>query len=143
VKVAEIEALTADALPAHPKAGAAQVWPNLAALGHKPSIGWQFFAYILLTAGEILASIPVLEFAYTQAPKKIKSFVMSLYLLAISLGNLFSWAVNLVVENSDGSTKLPGASYYWFFAAAMVVTLVLYIPVAKKFPVREYIQDEA
>ncbi len=111
--------------------------------GNKPSIGWQFFAYILLTAGEILTSIPVLEFAYTQAPKKLKTFVMSLYLLAISLGNVFSALVNEVIQNPDGTSKLPGASYYWFFAIAMLVTLALYIPVAKLFPVREYIQDEA
>ncbi len=112
------------------------------AKGASPSIGWQFFAYVLLTAGEILASIPVLEFAYTQAPKKLKTFVMSLYLLAISLGNVFSALVNHFIQNADGSSKLPGASYYWFFAGAMLVTLVLYIPVAMLYPVKEYIQDE-
>ncbi|MDI6451145.1 POT family MFS transporter [Anaerobaca lacustris] len=112
------------------------------AKGASPSIGWQFFAYVLLTAGEILASIPVLEFAYTQAPKKLKTFVMSLYLLAISLGNVFSALVNHFIQNEDGSSKLPGASYYWFFAGAMLVTLVLYIPVAMLYPVKEYIQDE-
>jgi POT family proton-dependent oligopeptide transporter len=113
------------------------------AKGASPSIGWQFFAYVLLTAGEVLASIPVLEFAYTQAPKKMKTFVMSLYLLSISLGNVFSALVNHFIQNKDGSSKLPGASYYWFFAIAMLVTLALYIPVAMLFPVREYIQDEA
>ncbi len=143
VKVAEIEVLTTDAAPAGSKAQTQQIWPNVAALGYRPSIGWQFFAYVLLTAGEILASISVLEFAYTQAPKKVKSFVMSLYLLSISLGNVFSAVVNHFIQNADGSTKLPGASYYWFFAIAMVVTLALYIPVAKRFPVKEYIQDEA
>ncbi len=111
--------------------------------GGKPSIGWQFFAYLLLTAGEILASIAVLEFSYTQAPKKVKTLVMSLYLLSISLGNWFSAAVNYFIQNEDGTSKLPGASYYWFFAIAMLVTLVLYIPVARFFPVKEYIQDEA
>jgi len=111
--------------------------------GVKPSIGWQFFAYVFLTAGEILASIAVLEFSYTQAPKKVKTFVMSLYLLSISLGNVFSAAVNHFIQNEDGSSKLPGASYYWFFAIAMLVTLALYIPVAMRFPVQEYIQDEA
>jgi len=51
--------------------------------------------------------------------------------------------VNHFIQNEDGSSKLPGASYYWFFAIAMLVTLALYIPVAMRFPVREYIQDEA
>ena len=110
--------------------------------GAKPSVGWQFFAYLFLTAGEILTSIAVLEFSYTQAPKKLKTFVMSLYLLSISLGNFFSAAVNHFIQNEDGSSKLPGASYYWFFAIAMLVTLALYIPVAMRFPVKEHIQDE-
>lgn len=143
VKVAEIEVLTTAPLPTGARPITRRTWPNVAALGYRPSVGWQFFAYILLTAGEILASIPVLEFAYTQAPKKVKSFVMSLYLLAISLGNVFSAVVNHFIQRADGSTKLPGASYYWFFGGAMLVTLVLYIPVARRFPVREYIQDEA
>jgi POT family proton-dependent oligopeptide transporter len=68
---------------------------------------------------------------------------MGLYLLGISLGNIFSAIVNHFIQNEDGSTKLPGASYYWFFAVAMLITLVLYIPVAMRFPVKEYIQDEA
>ncbi len=36
----------------------------------------------------------------------------------------------MVIENPDGTSKLPGASYYWFFAIAMLVTSVLFIPVA-------------
>lgn len=142
VKVAEIEVLTDQPAPTASVA-TAQIWPNVAGLGYRPSVGWQFFAYVLLTAGEILASIPVLEFSYTQAPKKAKSFVMGLYLLSISLGNVFAAIVNHFIQNPDGSTKLPGASYYWFFAIAMLVTLALYIPVAMRFPVREEIQDEA
>lgn len=142
VKIAEIQVDTIEAAPAEGKPLVAELWPNVAALGHRPSIGWQFFAYIILTAGEILASIAVLEFSYTQAPKKIKTLVMGLYLLSISLGNVFSALVNRFIQNADGSTKLPGASYYWFFAIAMLVTFALYIPVAMFFPVKEYIQDE-
>jgi POT family proton-dependent oligopeptide transporter len=88
-------------------------------------------------------SITVLEFAYTQAPKKIKSLIQALYLLSISLGNIFSAVVNHVIENPDGTSKLPGAKYYWFFAFAMLATAVLFIPVARWYKPREYIQDEA
>jgi len=111
--------------------------------GQQPSIGWQFFAYIFLTAGEILVSIPALEFAYTQAPKKMKSLIQSINLLSIALGNIFSALVNHVIENPDGTSKLPGASYYVFFAIAMMVTTLLFIPVARRYKQREYIQDES
>ena len=111
--------------------------------GVKPSIGWQFLAYVILTAAEVMVSITCLEFSYTQAPKKIKSFIMAAYLLSVSLGNAFTSVVNKIIENKDGTSKLPGASYYWFFTVAMVVTAILFIPVAQRYRVKNYIQDEA
>jgi len=111
--------------------------------GAKPSIAWQFLAYIILTAAEIMVSITCLEFSYTQAPKKMKSFIMALFLLSISLGNAFTAVVNKVIQNPDGSSKLPGANYYWFFTIAMLVTAALFIPVAMRYRAQSYIQDEA
>ncbi len=110
--------------------------------GGQPSIGWQFFAYIFLTGAEVMVSITALEFAYTQAPRKMKSMIQSVNLLSISLGNIFAAVVNNVIKNDDGTSKLPGASYYWFFAIAMLVTAVLFIPVAARYKVKDYIQDE-
>jgi len=110
--------------------------------GGQPSIGWQFFAYIFLTGAEVMVSITALEFAYTQAPRKMKSLIQSVELLSISLGNAFAAVVNNVIKNEDGTSKLPGASYYWFFAIAMLVTAVIFIPVARWYKPKEYIQDE-
>lgn len=111
--------------------------------GGRPSIGWQFFAYIFLTAAEIMVSVTALEFAYTQAPNKMKSLIQAINLLSISLGNFIAAGVNMAIENADGTTKLPGASYYWFFAVAMLVTSFLYIPVALAYKSKEYIQEAA
>jgi len=111
--------------------------------GSKPSIGWQFVAYVILTAAEVMVSITCLEFSYTQAPKKMKSFIMAVFLLSITLGNAFTAAVNYFIENPDGTRKLPGASYYWFFVIAMFVTAVLFVPIAKRYRGKSYIQDEA
>lgn len=143
VKIAEVSVRTNQAIAAESKATAGEVWPNVAALGYKPSVGWQFFAYLILTAAEIMVSITCLEFSYTQAPKKMKSFIMAVYLLSISLGNFFTAAVNAYIQNADGSTRLPGADYYWFFTIAMLVTAVVFIPIARRYPVKNYIQDEA
>jgi POT family proton-dependent oligopeptide transporter len=62
--------------------------------GHVVSVWWQMLAYAILTAGEVLVSITGLEFSYKQAPLTMKSFVMALFYLAISVGNLFTAAVN-------------------------------------------------
>lgn len=58
------------------------------------SVWWQILAYFILTAAEVLVSITALEFSYKQAPLKMKSFIMALFLLSTSVGNLFTAAVN-------------------------------------------------
>ncbi len=111
--------------------------------GGAPSIGWMVLGYALLTSAEILVSITCLDFSYTQAPKRMKSFIMAVFLLSISLGNAFTAIVNAVIENEDGTSKLAGAQYFWFFAGVMFATALLFIPVARRYPVKNYIQDEA
>ncbi len=110
--------------------------------GGKPSVGWQFFAYVILTAAEVMVSITCLEFSYTQAPKKMKSFIMAVFLLSISLGNAFTAVVNAIIVNEDGTSKLPGASYFWFFTIVMLVTAVIFIFAARCYKEKSYIQDE-
>lgn len=112
--------------------------------GETPSVGWQFLAYVILTAAEILVSITCLEFSYTQAPKRMKSLIMGFFLLSVTLGNLFTALVNLVIQNDDGSSKLAGAWYYLFFAGAMLLTAVLFLPYAARYQEKRYIWgDEA
>ena len=112
------------------------------AAGARPSVGWQFVAYIFLTSAEIMVSITALEFSYTQAPKKMKSFIQAIFLMSISLGNAFSAAVNAFIENEDGTSKLSDVGYYLFFILIMLVTAVIFIPVAARYKEKDYIQDE-
>jgi POT family proton-dependent oligopeptide transporter len=111
------------------------------AAGQTPNIGWQIIAYAILTAAEVLVSVTALEFSYTQAPLKIKSFVMSLYLVSVSLGNLVTAGVNMVIENPDGTVSLEGSSYFLFFAGLMFATAVIYVPFAMRFKEHTYIQE--
>ncbi len=108
--------------------------------GHVVSILWQFGAYIILTAAEVMVSITALEYAYTQAPNSMKSFVMSFYLLSVSFGNSIAAVVNLVIQNPDGTSKLAGASYFWFFVALTVVFGVGFIIFARRYKEENYIQ---
>ena len=62
--------------------------------GHTVSAWWQILAYVVLTASEILVSITALEFSYKQAPLRMKSFIMALFLLSTSLGNFMIAGVN-------------------------------------------------
>ncbi len=110
--------------------------------GETVNIVWQLLSYVIITAAEVFVSITCLEFSYTQAPKAMKSFIMALFLMSVSLGNIFVSAVNFFIQNDDGTSKLAGPDYFWFFAAAMLVTAILFVPVAMKYPVKSYIQDE-
>ena len=74
--------------------------------GGRPNIGWQFLAYALLTAAEVMVSIVALEFAYTQSPRSMKSFVMCFYLGAVALGNFFTAGVNHFIQIDSPSATL-------------------------------------
>ena len=107
-----------------------------------PTVGWQLLAYLVITAAEVLVSITCLEFSYTQAPKQMKSLIMSFYLLSVALGNLFTVAVNHFTQDASGNTTLVGASYYWFFTNLMVWTTVLFVLVVIFYKPRAYLQDD-
>jgi POT family proton-dependent oligopeptide transporter len=117
-----------------------EVW---IAAGQTPSIGWQVLAFAIITGAEMLISITLLEFSYTQAPPALKSVVMSLNLMSVSLGNFFTSGVNFFIRDEANNPLLEGADYFLFFAATMFVTAVLFIPVAMRYRERTYLQAEA
>jgi proton-dependent oligopeptide transporter, POT family len=112
--------------------------------GGAPHIGWQVLAYALMTAAEVLVSITGLEFSYTQAPRKMKSLVMGVFLLSITGGNLLTASINGVIaaQKAEGHTFLEGANYYWFFTGLMAVTAVLFVVWSQFYRGRTYIQGE-
>lgn len=71
--------------------------------GRTPNISWQILACALLTAGEVLIAVVSLEFAYTQAPRSMKSLVMCFYLGAVALGNVLVATVNSVIQIPDSA----------------------------------------
>jgi len=97
--------------------------------GKEPHIIWQILAYLILTAAEIMVSITCLEFSYSQSPKKMKSFIMGLFLLSVAFGNLFTAEVNHFMDTREkaGTPFLEGPSYYYFFAGCMAVTAIGFV----------------
>jgi proton-dependent oligopeptide transporter, POT family len=110
--------------------------------GVPPTVWWQLLAFVMLTVAEIMVSITCLEFSYTQAPNKMKSLIMGLFLLSQTVGNLFTACVNFFIKNPDGTSKLPGAEYYWFFTGLMLVTAILFCVYAAFYQEKTYIQDD-
>jgi proton-dependent oligopeptide transporter, POT family len=110
--------------------------------GSIPNIGWQLIAYIVLTSAEVMISITCLEFSYRQAPKTMKSFVMAFYFLSIAIGNLFTSAVNFFIHNADGTSKLAGANYFWFFTILMLITTMLFMRTGSHFQENYHYPDD-
>jgi POT family proton-dependent oligopeptide transporter len=111
--------------------------------GETPHFSWQILAYIIMTAAEVLVSITVLEFSYTQAPRKMKSFIMGIFLFfSMAMGNLFTALVNeyITAQKAAGSTVLQGANYFWFFTVFVGVTTVIFVVWSQFYRGRTYIQ---
>jgi POT family proton-dependent oligopeptide transporter len=73
----------------------------------------------------------------------MKSFIMSLYLLSVSAGNVLTALVNRFTQDASGNSTLAGASYYWFFTYLMLGAAVVYIFVSLFYREKEYLQEAA
>lgn len=97
-----------------------QSWiENAAATGNKIHVLWQFFPYLVMTQAEVMVSITGLEFAYTQAPARMKSTIMGFWLLSVALGNKLVAII----------TKLPDMGllkFFWVFAGLMAMAATIF-----------------
>ena len=111
-----------------------------------PSFGWQFVAIVLITAAEVMIWVPCLEFSYTQAPPELKSFIMSIGLLSISLGNIFTSLINKLRDRSSSdfvNRYLNGANYFWFYTILITVTAFASIVIAATYRGKSYAPAES
>ncbi|MEM6331554.1 MAG: MFS transporter, partial [Planctomycetota bacterium] len=110
--------------------------------GQSPHAWWQVGAYFVLTIGEVLLSVTLLEFFYTQAPKSMKSIILAVYMLSVSLGNAITALVNRFIRADDGEVLLPGSSYYWFFVGLIAVNFLVFLVWSQFYRGQTYIQGD-
>lgn len=125
VDLSPLRKMTAGMFLAVASFAAAGVVQLLVDLGRPPSLAWQVPQYLLLTAAEVLVSVTGLEFSYTQAPRSMRSTIMSIWFLTVFLGNLLTFLVQFV--------KLSGAAYFAFFAALMLAAAFAFRQVARRY----------
>lgn len=112
-----------------------------------PTVWLQILAYFLITIGEILISITGLEYAYTNAPKSMKSTIMSCWLLTVSVANAMVSAVNGAISYKDefGISQrgvlgfMEGATYYWVFLGASIVITLIYFALSPRITEKSYV----
>ena len=118
-----IAALVQQAIEATPVDAGAQV-----------HILWQIFQYIVMTTAEVLVSVTGLEFAYTQAPRAMKSTIMGFWLLGVTGGNV------LVAFLAPIQTVLHLSQFFWLFTALMVAASLVFALMAYFYKGKTYLQ---
>lgn len=113
--------------------GGLQMWMD--ASTDKINVMWQFFPYLVITIAEVMISITGLEFAYTQAPRAMKSSIMSIWLLTVFFGNLITAYVSQVNFFPTAST-----GYFMFFAVLMGVFAGVFWFMGTRYKMKNYME---
>ncbi|MCM2349815.1 MAG: POT family MFS transporter [Bacteriovoracaceae bacterium] len=114
--------------------GGLQLWMDTSA--DKINVMWQFFPYLVITMAEVMISITGLEFAYTQAPRAMKSSIMSIWLLTVFFGNLITAYVSQINFFPIAST-----GYFMFFAILMGLSALTFWYMGTRYKVKNYMEN--
>lgn len=110
-----------------------QVWMD-SSVG-KINVMWQFFPYLVITMAEVMISITGLEFAYTQAPRSMKSSIMSIWMLTVFFGNLITAYVSEI-----NFFPVASAGYFMFFALLMALFAGIFCWIGKNYRTKSYME---
>jgi len=101
--------------------------------GQTVSVVWQFAPWLILTAAEVMVSVTGLEFAYSQAPKEMKSTIMSFWLMTVAFGNLLTAVI------SGLNRFQSGAMEFYFYAGLMVLVAGIFTFMATRYKEHSYL----
>ena len=100
----------------------------------KVSVLWQLIPYFIITTAEVLVSVTGLEFAYTQAPRAMKSTIMGFWLLCVTAGDA-------LVAFLAPLQALSLATFFWTFAGLMALAATAFAGLAARYRGRTYLQE--
>jgi len=92
--------------------------------GDKISIALIIPQYVVITMSEILVSTIGQEWMFTQAPKSMKSTMMSMWFVSVGIGDLLAGALYSALGN------MPQQSFYWLFAFLMAIAACIFVVLA-------------
>lgn len=107
---------------------------GMAANGGQVHVLWQILQYWIMTTAEVLISVTGLEFAYTQAPRSMKSTIMGFWLLCVTFGNV------LVAFLAPMETMLSLSKFFWVFTVLMGVAAAVFALLARTYKGKSYLQ---
>jgi POT family proton-dependent oligopeptide transporter len=105
--------------------------------GEQLSVLWQLLPYAVMTAGEVLISATGLEFAFSVAPMRLKSTIMSFWLLSVAIGNMLAGKVTEFnsTKNAAGETvrRISVSNEMLAYVALMLVVTAVFAAIASRF----------
>jgi POT family proton-dependent oligopeptide transporter len=90
----------------------------------------------VITISEVLVSITGLEFSYTQAPRAMKSTLMSFWLVTVFIGNSMTAIIAKLNQFEAGSV-----GYFMFFAALMGGMALIFTYMTSRYKMRNYMEN--
>lgn len=102
--------------------------------GDKISVLWQLIPFLVITIAEIMISITGLQFAYTQAPRSMKSTIMSMWLLTVFFGNMITAYIAKI-------NVFEGGMFFMFFAGLMGIFAIIFVWIAKNYQMKDYMES--
>lgn len=100
------------------------------------SVLWQFPQYCLLMWAEVLISIPGLKFAFTQAPKSMKSVLTATWFLNNAMGNLI---VVIITEIKPFQLQ---SNEFFLYAGLMLIGIIIFTGISSTYNYREEEESE-
>ena len=101
--------------------------------GTQLHVFWQMIPYVIITLAEVMVSITGLEFAYSQAPKRMKSVIMGFWLFTVTLGNVLVAFLAKIPE-------MRPVMFFWLFAGLMALAAAVFGICASFYRYKDYTQ---
>jgi POT family proton-dependent oligopeptide transporter len=105
--------------------------------GNQLNIAWQLLAYVMITVAEILVSITGLEYSFTQAPKSMRSTIMSLFFFTVFLGNFLVVGIHKSIQAGGFFSQFSGAKFFLLFSGIMLANTILYYITVYAFKLKD------
>jgi POT family proton-dependent oligopeptide transporter len=109
--------------------------------GEPLSILWQLLPYLIITMAEVLISTTGLEFAFTQAPKAMKSTITGYWQLTVAVGNLIVVFITAALGGGHGDESVSSGRFM-LYAAITAVVAVLFSLIAARYRYRDQLAPE-